>query len=71
MEDFLFLADSYHAALLLLSRIETMLARQSLLRNPKKGVRTPTQVSDHMGLTIDLRSGEFRAPQAKLQHLAQ
>jgi hypothetical protein len=31
----------------------------------------PTQVGDHLGLTIDLLNGEFRAPVNKLQSLLQ
>jgi hypothetical protein len=30
----------------------------------------PTQVGTHMGMTIDLMKGEFRAPTDKLQTLA-
>jgi hypothetical protein len=66
MDDFLFLAESYRAALLLRGFIEAMLDELGLLCNPKKGVWTPTQVGDHPGLTIDLHSGDFRAPQTKL-----
>jgi hypothetical protein len=45
--------------------------RPPALLNPKKGVWTPTQVGDHLGLTIDLRLGMFLAPPAKLHQLAQ
>jgi hypothetical protein len=34
-------------------------------------VWTPTQVGDHLGLTVDLQLGMFRAPPAKLHQLAQ
>jgi hypothetical protein len=72
MDDFLFLADSYHDALLLRQlRVEDLLNRLGLQRNPKKGVWTPTQVGDHMDLTIDLHRGMFRAPPEKLRQLAQ
>jgi hypothetical protein len=54
MDDFLFLADSYHDTLLLRQRVEALLNRLGLHRNPKKGVWTPTHVGDHLGLTIDL-----------------
>jgi hypothetical protein len=49
MDDFLFLADSYHDALLLHQRVEALLSSLSLQHNPKKGVWTPTQVGDHLG----------------------
>jgi hypothetical protein len=54
MDDFLFLADSYHDTVLLRQRVEALLTRLDLQRNPKKGVWTPTQVGDHLGLTVDL-----------------
>jgi hypothetical protein len=71
MTDFLFLADSYQDALLLRLRVQALLDSLGLQRNPKKGVWTPTQVGDHLGLTADLQLGMFRAPPAKLQQLAQ
>jgi hypothetical protein len=71
MDDFLFLADSYSAAVLLRQRIEAMLAQLGLQRNPKNGVWTYTQVGDHLGLTVDLDLGMFRAPPDKLRQLAQ
>jgi hypothetical protein len=71
MDDFLFLADSYHDALLLRQLVEALLTRLGLQRIPKKGVWTPTQVGDYLGLTIDLQLGMFRAPPAKLHQLAQ
>jgi hypothetical protein len=58
MDDFLFMADSYHTALQLRQRIESLLDQLGLLRNPKKGVWTPTQVGDHLGPTIDLHIGD-------------
>jgi hypothetical protein len=71
MDDFLFLADSYHDALLLRQRVEAMLNCLGLHRNPKKDVWTPTQVGDHLGLTVDLQLGMFRAPPVKRHQLAQ
>jgi hypothetical protein len=44
MDDFVFLADSYNAALQLRQRVEALLKQLGLLRNPKKGLWTPTQV---------------------------
>jgi hypothetical protein len=71
MDDFLFLVDSYHDALLLRQRVQALLDSLGLQRNPKKGVWTPAQVGDHLGLTVDLQLGMFRAPPAKLEQLAQ
>eukprot|EP00873_Tetraselmis_striata_P022830 jgi/Tetstr1/443094/TSEL_031150.t1 len=70
MDDFLFLADSREAALELRVRLSTLLNRLGLLRNPNKGVWEPTQVGPHLGLIIDLKRGEFRAPEEKLIALA-
>jgi hypothetical protein len=68
---FFFLMDSYGDALLLRQRVEALLDRLGLQRNPKKGVWTPTQVGDHLGFTIDLHHNMFRAPPEKLRQLAQ
>jgi hypothetical protein len=62
MDDFMFMAHSREAALLLRHRVEALLHRLGLQHNPKKGVWEPT----HLGLTIDLQNGEFRAPVDKL-----
>eukprot|EP00873_Tetraselmis_striata_P017437 jgi/Tetstr1/437701/TSEL_026356.t1 len=70
MDDFLFLADSREAALELRVRLSTLLDRLGLLRNPNKGVWEPTQVGPHLGMIIDLKRGEFRAPEEKLIALA-
>eukprot|EP00873_Tetraselmis_striata_P038373 jgi/Tetstr1/458637/TSEL_004341.t1 len=70
MDDFLFLADSREAALGLRVRLNTLLDRLGLLRNPNKGVWEPTQVGPHLGLIVDLYRGEFRAPEEKLIALA-
>jgi hypothetical protein len=59
MDDFMFMAHSCEAALLLRDRVEALLHRLGLQRNPKKGVWEPTQVGDYLGLTIDLQNGEF------------
>jgi hypothetical protein len=71
MDDFLFLADSYNAALLLRQRIDASLTQLGLERNPKEGVWTLTQVGNHLGLTVDLNLGMFSAPPDKLRQLAQ
>jgi hypothetical protein len=70
MDDFMFLADSYDATLLLRRHVDSLLARLGLPGIPKKGIWTPTQVRDQIVLTIDFDRGEFRAPQDKLHVLA-
>jgi hypothetical protein len=42
MDDFVFLADSYHDALVLRQRVEALLDLLGLQRNPMKGIWTPT-----------------------------
>jgi hypothetical protein len=69
MDDFLFMANSREATLLLRDCVEALLYRLGLQRNPNKGLWEPTQVGDHLGLTIDLQKSEFRAPVDKLQAL--
>jgi hypothetical protein len=66
----MFKAHSREAALLLGDRVEVLLHRLGLQRNPKKGLWEPTHVGDHPGLTIDLQNGEFLAPIDKLQTLS-
>jgi hypothetical protein len=51
MDDFLFLVDSYNAALLLRQRVEALLEQLGLQRNPKKDVeRKPHAIRRPLGL---------------------
>jgi hypothetical protein len=70
MDGFMVMACSREAALRLRNRVAALLHRLGLQRNPKKGLWEPTHVGDHLGLTMDLRNGEFRAPVDKLLTLA-
>jgi hypothetical protein len=62
MDDFMFLAEWYEATMFLRQSVDAPLTRMELLRDPKKGIWTPTQVGDHLGLTIDFDCGDIRAP---------
>jgi hypothetical protein len=62
-----FLAGTYKAALLHRLLVASLLTGLGMLRNPKTGIWTPTQVGDHLGLAVDLERGEFRAPHDKLR----
>jgi hypothetical protein len=53
MYDFISLANFYQAALVLRTRVDVLLTRLGTLRNPMKGVRSPTQVGGHLGLALD------------------
>jgi hypothetical protein len=66
----MFMAHSREAVLLLRDRVEALLHRLGLQRSPQKDLWEPTHVRDHLGLTIDLPNGEFRAPIDKLQTLS-
>jgi hypothetical protein len=61
MDDFMCMAHSREATLLLRDRVEALLHRLGLQRNPKKGLWEPTHLGDHLGLTIDLQNCEFRS----------
>ena len=50
--------------------IFTLLRRLGLPLHPDKGVHEPTQKLVHLGLEVDLRRGEFRAPEEKLSKIA-
>jgi hypothetical protein len=65
------LADPYYSAFLLRQRVKALLTMLGLQRKPKKGIWTPTQVGDYLGVTVDLNLGMFRAPPDKLSQLAQ
>jgi hypothetical protein len=54
MDDLMFIAHSSARTLLLRDRVQALLHRLGLQRNPKKGLWEPTQVGDYLGLTIDL-----------------
>jgi hypothetical protein len=54
MDGCMFMAHSREASLLLRDHVEALLHRLILQRNPQKGMLVPTQVGDHLGLTIDL-----------------
>jgi hypothetical protein len=69
-DGFMFLTDTRTVVLLLRDRVETLLHRLGLQRNPEKCLWELIQVGDHLGLPINLSKGEFRAPTAKLHALA-
>jgi hypothetical protein len=70
MDDFWFIVNSREASILLRNRVEALLHRLGLHRNPNKGLWEPTLLGDHLGLTIDFMSIEFRAPVDNLQALS-
>jgi hypothetical protein len=59
MDDFMFMVHSREASLLLRDLVEALLHRLGLQYDTKKGQWKPTQMGDHLGLTIDLRKASF------------
>jgi hypothetical protein len=70
VDDFLVIASSVPEALQQRAFVNDLLDRLGLLRAPDKGQWEPVQTLDHLGLTIDTRIGQFRAPAKKLDNLA-
>lgn len=71
LDDYLFLASTYAEAISIRSHVQATLERLGLSRNEKKGYWEPVQVLEHLGLEIDTRKGEFRAPPTKLAGISQ
>jgi hypothetical protein len=69
MDDFTFMVDSRAVTFSLHERVEAVLHRLGLHRNPMKGLWESIQ-DDHLGLTIILLKGEFRAPTQKIRALS-
>jgi hypothetical protein len=70
VDDFAVFQESYQQALLLKERVFSTLHRLGLSIHPTKGYHDPVQIGDHLGLTVDLQNGEFRAPTSKLTAIA-
>jgi hypothetical protein len=70
VNDFACFKESFQAAVTLRDHVFATLRRLGLAIHPTKGYHVPVQLGDHLGLTIDLQKGEFRAPAAKLNAIA-
>lgn len=70
VDDFAFFASSAEEATELRAYVVSTLMQLGLQLHPDKGYQEPVQIGDHLGLTIDLERGEFRAPVEKLQQLS-
>ena len=70
MDDYLFLCSTREEALELRERVDELLMQLGLARNPAKGQWEPVQVITHLGLEIDSRSFELRAPAEKLEGIS-
>jgi hypothetical protein len=69
MDVFMLMAYSREGALLLRDRVEALLHRLGLQRNPKKGMWEPTQVKDHPALRSTSNTASIEPP-SKLQALS-
>ena len=66
VDDWGFFLESRQHALRARPKITALLEDLGLARNPSKGEWEPTQAMQHLGLIIDTKAGEFRAPEEKL-----
>ena len=70
VDDFALFAKSFDAAMKLKEVTVALLTDMGLHIHPTKGYHTAVQVVDHLGMTLELKKSEFRAPQAKLSSIA-
>ena len=70
MDDFVIFARSFAAAMELKDITFALLGELGLSIHPTKGYHTATQEGEHLGMTIDNKKNEFRAPKTKLDNIA-
>ena len=66
MDDFLVVCKSYQEALRARARVEVLLEELGLARHPDKGQWEISQQIVHLGMSIDLKAGKFRAPESRM-----
>jgi hypothetical protein len=66
VDDFALFAKSFDEVMKLKEVTFALLINLGMHIHPTKGYHTAIQVGDHLGMTLDLKKNEFRAPQAKL-----
>ncbi len=69
MDDFLVLVDSQREGFLRREKVQRVLHRLGLRRNEKKGQWDPVQVVEHLGLEVDLKLGQFRVTERRVQKI--
>ena len=70
VDDFLLVAPSAKQAARVRDRVFRLMAELGIPLHPTKGSHQPTQKLDHLGLTIDIKAGQFLAPPAKLDKVS-
>jgi hypothetical protein len=70
VDDFALFAKSYDEAYAPKETTFALLGDLGLSIHPTKGHHTPTQVGDHLGMTLDFEAGVFRAPKKKLDDIS-
>ena len=69
LDDFLAVCRSRAGAEAAQRFVSETLARLGIWKHPSKGVTEPNQVVDHLGLTVDLRRGEFKVTAKRVAKL--
>eukprot|EP00854_Cymbomonas_tetramitiformis_P008531 gene8531-biopygen8655 len=69
MDDFLVQVDSQREGFLRREKVQRVLHRLGLQRNEKKGQWDPVQVVEHLGLEVDLKLGQFRVTERRVQKI--
>ena len=69
--DFALLTDGFDATMLIKEKTFALLLSLGLHIHKTKGQHVATQVGDHLGMTLDLLYGVFRAQIEKLKRIAQ
>lgn len=70
VDDFAFISSSEQQARQARDYVLATLRRLGLAVHPDKGYQEPVQEGQHLGIIVDLKRGEFRAPAAKLSKIA-
>ena len=70
MDDFALFAKSFATAMELKDVTFTLLEDLGLNIHPTKGYHTAIQYGEHLGMVIDTKKIEFRAPKSKLDNIA-
>jgi len=70
VDDFALSSKSFEAAMELKDVTFVLLSDLGMNTHPAKGYHTTTPVGDHIGMTIDMKKSEFRAPETKLNNIA-